>query len=54
MVQGNSDRVVLNSNGDKVTVFFDEPEINIRNASMYFELESLLSSSVEYCMILIA
>lgn len=40
-VQGNSDRIVLNSNGDKVTIFFDEPEINIRNASMYFELDDI-------------
>lgn len=48
MVQGNSDRVVLNSNGDKVTVFFDEPEINIRNASMYFELDDICFLFEEY------
>ena len=41
VVQGNSDRIVLNSNGDKVTIFFDEPEVNIRNASMYFELDDI-------------
>lgn len=40
-VQGNSDKIILNSNGDKVTIFFDDPEIDIRSASMYFELDDV-------------
>lgn len=40
-VQGNSDKIILNSNGDQVTIFFDDPEIDIRSASMYFELDDV-------------
>lgn len=41
ILQGNSDKIILNSNGDKVTIFFDDPEIDIRSASMYFELDDV-------------
>ncbi|MDU1912624.1 RsiV family protein [Fusobacterium sp.] len=41
VVQGNVEKVILNSNGDKVTMFFNDPEVNIRNASMFFESDDV-------------